>query len=63
MKEQLEKASEEHTEIMFFYDVRMQGDCYRTIDEVERSIVGIPLKTGKLKELKRNVTACVKSLG
>ena len=63
MKQQLVKASEEHVENMFLYDMCIQGECYKTVDEVERGISGILTQTGKLKELKRVITIYVKGLG
>ena len=56
----MEKASVEHVEIMFLYERFMQGDCYKTVQQVEQGLAAINTKTGKLNVLKKNISTHVK---
>ena len=59
----MEKASVEHVEIMFLYEIFMQNDGYKTVQQVDQGLAAINTKTGKLNVLKKNISTCVKGLG
>ena len=63
LQKQMEKASVEHVEIMFLYERYVQGDCCKTVQQVEQGLAKINTQTGKLKVLKNNITMHVKGLG
>ena len=63
LQQQMEKASVEHVEIMFLYERFMQGDCYKTVQQVEQGLAAINTKTSKLNVFKKNISTCVKGLG
>ena len=59
----MDKASAEHAELMFMHERFVQGDCCRTVEQVEQGLAAITTQTGKIKVLKNNIATCVKGLG
>ena len=62
LQERIEKASADHVETLFLYEQYVQGECYKTVEEVERGLAAISSQTGKVKELKKHITIYVKGL-
>ena len=62
-RDQMEKASADHVDMLFLYEQHAQGECWKTVEEVERGLTVTQTKTGKVKELKKQITMCVKGLG
>ena len=63
LEERMEKASEEHAEILFLYEQHVQGECYKTVEDADQGLATISSQAGKLKELKKHITIYVKGLG
>ena len=58
----MEKASVEYVEIMFLCERFVQGDCCKTVQQVEQCLAAINTKMGKLNALKKNISTHVKGL-
>ena len=59
----MEKASAEHVEIMFLYERCMQGDCWKSLEEVDQGLACISGQLAKRNTLKKHITIYVKGLG